>query len=91
MAGCTENLVLGDEESRPRTSPRRFDCPVRFDGRRCSDGRWKLLVKDLHHSHEPSTDMSGQPSQRRLNEQQLAEVERLSVRTSANIPYTGQG
>jgi hypothetical protein len=73
-------LALDDEERRLRTSSRRFDCPFRVNGRRCSDGRWKLLVKDLHHNHEPSTDMSGHPSQRRLNEQQLAEVKRLRTK-----------
>jgi hypothetical protein len=54
-------LQLADEERRRRTASGAFDCPFPVDGRRCSYGRWKLLVKNLQHNHEAATDMSGYP------------------------------
>jgi hypothetical protein len=40
-------LGLVDEERKRRAGSSAFDCPFQVSGRRCSDGRWKLLVKNL--------------------------------------------
>src|SRR2546429_9222733 len=45
---------------------------------RKSDGQWNLSIKNAEHNHPPSGYMSGHPTYRQLNEQNMQIVRSMS-------------
>ncbi|XP_058185926.1 PKS-NRPS hybrid synthetase cheA-like [Rhododendron vialii] len=54
-----------------------------MQGKRHADGFWVLEVKNSSHNHEPSSDMSGHPSCRRLSKEEIMSIEKM---TRSGVP-----
>jgi hypothetical protein len=82
--GCDRGGFYHDRVNAPEgakrrlTNTRRINCPFMLFGRRVSGDRWELKVKNPCHNHSTENTMIGHPSARRLTEEQLNEVLRLS-------------
>ncbi|XP_074281819.1 protein FAR1-RELATED SEQUENCE 5-like [Silene latifolia] len=83
--GCDRGGVYRSKSKNPleslkkETSTRLINCPFKIQGKRKSDGLWTLDLIDISHNHDPSKDMAGHPSCRRLTKSETSEVERLSI------------
>lgn len=64
------------------TGTRLIGCPF-FWVLKTHGGNWHLEMKNNNHTHLPDEDVSGHPSARRLNEQQLSIVRDMSITASA--------
>jgi len=81
--GLNRNNWKLTEETRKRfTTSRRTNCPFSVVGRE-RDGEWFLEVRNNLHNHPFSSDLSAHPSHRKLDQDQIAEVEAMSL---AGIP-----
>ncbi|GJU05403.1 PKS-NRPS hybrid synthetase [Tanacetum coccineum] len=69
---------IGDKRKRNTTS-RLVECPFQSGGKKGSDGSWVFKVANLEHNHEPSTDMLGHPSFRRLEPDDVQSVKSMIV------------
>ena len=69
---------IGDKRKRSTTS-RLIECPFQIGGKKGSDGSWVFKVVNMEHNHEPSTDMSGHPSFRRLEPDDVQSVKSMTV------------
>ncbi|KAL6532409.1 hypothetical protein OROGR_014379 [Orobanche gracilis] len=70
-------------EPKKNTGSRLINCPFQIAGQKRSDGAWYIKVKELTHNHEPSMDLSGHPSFRRLPAENINSVKEM---TKAGIP-----
>ncbi|KAI1006110.1 hypothetical protein K3495_g2112 [Podosphaera aphanis] len=52
------------------SATRLVDCPFRLTARLQKDSTWILRITVADHNHEPSSDMRGHPTARRLNTSQ---------------------
>ncbi|PWA86891.1 protein FAR1-RELATED SEQUENCE 5 [Artemisia annua] len=69
---------IGDKRKRSTTS-RLIECPFQIGGKKGQDGSWVFKVINLEHNHEPSTDMSGHPSFRRLEPDDVQSVKSMTI------------
>ncbi|GJR30188.1 PKS-NRPS hybrid synthetase [Tanacetum coccineum] len=56
-----------------------IECPFSIKGKNGGDGVWVFEAIDLTHNHEPSTDMSGHSSFRRLPPEKVQSVKDMSL------------
>ena len=73
-----DRMCNGDKRKR-NTGPRLIKCPFQIVGRKGIDGVWVLNAKNLTHNHEPSVDMSGHPSFRRLSPTDVQSVKNMTL------------
>nr|GEV76541.1 protein FAR1-related sequence 5 [Tanacetum cinerariifolium] len=69
---------IGDKRKRSTTS-RLVECPFQIGGKKGSDSSWVFKVANLEYNHEPSTDMPGYPSFRRLEPDEVQSVKSMTV------------
>lgn len=67
-----------DGAKRRLTSTRRISCPFRLYGKRISDHKWELKVRNPCHNHTADENMTGHPAARQLTEEQLQKILHLS-------------
>ncbi|PWA49219.1 hypothetical protein CTI12_AA483420 [Artemisia annua] len=70
---CTE------KKRKKSTGSRLTNCPFQISGKKGSDGLWVLSPINLTHNHEPTTDMSGHPSSRRLPPEDVQTVKHMTL------------
>ncbi|KAL4588354.1 hypothetical protein LXL04_001238 [Taraxacum kok-saghyz] len=73
-----DKMGIGDKRKK-NTGSRLINCPFQFVGKKGNDGAWVLKAKNLTHNHEPSTDMSGHPSFRRLLPDDVQSVKNMTL------------
>ncbi|KAL4561205.1 hypothetical protein LXL04_033368 [Taraxacum kok-saghyz] len=73
-----DRMGIGDKRKK-NTGSRLINCPFQIVGKKGNDGTWVLKVKNLTHNHEPSTDMSGHPSFRRLLPDDVQSVKNMTL------------
>ncbi|KAL4572135.1 hypothetical protein LXL04_018904 [Taraxacum kok-saghyz] len=71
-------MGVGDKRKK-NTGSRLINCPFQIVGKKGNDGAWVLKVKNLTHNHEPSTDMSGHRSFRRLLPDDVQSVKNMTL------------
>nr|XP_043620091.1 PKS-NRPS hybrid synthetase cheA-like [Erigeron canadensis] len=71
-------LGIGDKRKK-RTNTRLINCPFQIEGKKGNDGVWFFKAKNLAHNHEPSSDMSGHPSFRRLTADNVESVKNMTL------------
>ncbi|XP_052627581.1 protein FAR-RED IMPAIRED RESPONSE 1-like [Lactuca sativa] len=77
--GCyRDRLSIGDKRKK-NTGSRLINCPFQIVGKKEYDGGWILKAKNLSHNHEPSTDISGHPSFRRLSPNDVQSVKNMTL------------
>ncbi|KAG5565701.1 hypothetical protein RHGRI_001574 [Rhododendron griersonianum] len=82
--GCYRNKWKVPIEHRQRkTATRLINCPFEIRCKRREDGFWEVEEKNSSHNHEPSSDMSGHPSCRRLSQEEITTIEDL---TKSGVP-----
>ncbi|KAH7844004.1 hypothetical protein Vadar_023309 [Vaccinium darrowii] len=82
--GCYQNKWKVPTKHRQRkTATRLINCPFEIRCKRQEDGFWLVEEKNNSHNHEPSSDMSGHPSCRRLSQEEITTIEEM---TRSGIP-----
>ncbi|KAH7849610.1 hypothetical protein Vadar_020344 [Vaccinium darrowii] len=82
--GCYRNKWKVPTEHRQRkTATRLINCPFEIRCKRQEDGFWLVEEKNNSHNPEPSSDMSGHPSCRRLSQEEITTIEEM---TRSGIP-----
>nr|KAJ0227310.1 hypothetical protein LSAT_V11C100002350 [Lactuca sativa] len=77
--GCyRDRLCIGDKWKK-NTRSRLINCHFQIVGKKEYDGGWILKAKNLTHNHEPSTDISGHPSFRRLSPNDVQSVKNMTL------------
>lgn len=82
--GCDRGGIYHDRinalegENRRLTTTRRIGCPFRLYGKRVSEDKWELKVRNPSHNHLADNSMIGHPIARRLTEEQLQSILHLS-------------
>lgn len=66
-------------KGKKNTGSRLIKCPFQIVGKKVNDGTWALKAKNLTHNHEPSTDISGHPSFRRLLSDDVQSVKSMTL------------
>nr|XP_043637923.1 protein FAR1-RELATED SEQUENCE 5-like [Erigeron canadensis] len=71
--------IRGIQDKRQKKATTRLiSCPFRIIGSKGVDGTWVYKPKHLKHNHEPSSDMSGHPSFRKLPPDTVQTVEEMT-------------
>ncbi|KAJ9543535.1 hypothetical protein OSB04_023242 [Centaurea solstitialis] len=73
-----DRLGIGDKRKR-NTGSRLIECPFRILGKKENDGAWVLKAQNLTHNHEPSMDISGHSSFRRLSSDDIQSVKNMTL------------
>ncbi|KAL4580761.1 hypothetical protein LXL04_016963 [Taraxacum kok-saghyz] len=73
-----DRLCSGDKRKKITVS-RLIKCPFQIVGKKGNDGAWVLKAKNMTHNHEPSTDIVGHPSFRRLSPQDTESVKNMTL------------
>ncbi|PWA47757.1 hypothetical protein CTI12_AA460500 [Artemisia annua] len=79
LSGVYQDKRRAGTKRKKSTGSRLTDCPFQITGKKGSDGVWVFKVKNLTHNHDPSTDMSGHPSFRRLEPDDVQTVKKMSL------------
>ncbi|KAL6584586.1 hypothetical protein OROMI_003875 [Orobanche minor] len=79
LSGVYQDKRSAGTKRKKSTGSRLTDCPFQIKGKKGSDGVWIFQEKNLAHNHDPSTDMSGHPSFRRLEPDDVQTVKNKSA------------
>ncbi|PWA53815.1 protein FAR1-RELATED SEQUENCE 5 [Artemisia annua] len=79
LSGVYQDKRRAGTKRKKSTGSRLTDCPFQITGKKGSDGVWVFKVKNLAHNHDPSTDMSGHQSFRRLELDDVQTVKKMSL------------
>ena len=67
-------------DNRKRAScTRLINCPFEIRGKRLDGGFWVLELRNNSHNHDPSSDMSGHLSSRRLTTKEIIDILKMSM------------
>ncbi|KAH7835109.1 hypothetical protein Vadar_022945 [Vaccinium darrowii] len=66
------------ERRQRKTATLLIGCPFEIQSKRHADGIWVLEVKNNTHNHEPSSDMSGHLSCRRLSREEIMSIKEMT-------------
>ena len=78
--GCYRDRVnIPMEQRQWKSASRLINCPFGIQGKRQVDGFWTLKIRNSLHNHEPSSDMSGHPTCRRLSNEEVKSVHEISL------------
>ncbi|KAK9681505.1 hypothetical protein RND81_10G007300 [Saponaria officinalis] len=61
------------------SSSRLINCPFAIRGKKTTEGYWLLELRNNSHNHAPSEDMSGHPSSRCLTQEEILDIEKMSM------------
>lgn len=73
-----DRLCIGDKRKR-NTGSRLIKCSFQIVGKKGNDGAWVIKAKNLTHNHDPSSDISGHPSFRRLLQDDVQSVKNMTL------------
>ncbi|XP_074293185.1 protein FAR-RED IMPAIRED RESPONSE 1-like [Silene latifolia] len=85
VLGCDRGGVYRNRRNIPidarkkASSSRLINCPFEVRGKRSNEGLWVLELKNNTHNHDPSECMSGHPSSRCLTQEEIRDVEKMSM------------
>ncbi|KAI1003642.1 hypothetical protein K3495_g4565 [Podosphaera aphanis] len=75
--GCSLSRAASGSIKKRESATRLVDCPFRLTARLQKDSTWILRITVADHNHEPSSDMRGHPTARRLNSSQRTIIRQL--------------
>ncbi|KAI0993974.1 hypothetical protein K3495_g14211 [Podosphaera aphanis] len=75
--GCFRSRAASGSIKKRESAARLVDCPFRLTARLQKDSTWILRITVADHNHEPSSDMRGYPTARRLNSSQRTIIRQL--------------
>ena len=70
-------LGLEENQRKRKTGTRLIGCYMEVIGKE-KNGLWEMYTKEATHNHEPSSDTSAHPSLRRLTNEQIQTVQRMT-------------
>ncbi|XP_052623634.1 PKS-NRPS hybrid synthetase cheA-like [Lactuca sativa] len=73
-----DRMCIGDKRKK-NSGSRLINCSFQIVGKKGNDGFWVLKAKNLTHNYEPSTDISGHPSFRRLSPNDVQSVKNMTL------------
>ncbi|KAI1002411.1 hypothetical protein K3495_g5794 [Podosphaera aphanis] len=75
--GCFRSRAASGSIKKRESAIRLVDCSFRLTARLQKDSTWILPITVADHNHEPSSDMRGHPTARRLNSSQRTTIRQL--------------